>query len=327
MHTIHELQNLVGSEIEKEIETLKFKNPTNLYSPIAYALSKGGKRFRPLMVLLSYQLFKSEVEKAIPAAMAIEVFHNFTLLHDDIMDKAEMRRGSLTVHKKYDENTAILSGDAMSILAYNYFLNYDNIELSKMLVAFSQTAIEVCEGQQLDMDFESRLDVTIPEYIKMITLKTAVLLACSFKIGAIAANAPMSSADLLYSFGLNLGIAFQLQDDLLDVFSDQNKFGKKIGGDIIANKKTFLLLKALELANEKQKSAILSLISNNENDNDTKIRLMTDIYNELEIKKITNENISRYYENALSFVEKIDINQNLKLHLTEVADMIMNRDH
>lgn len=327
MYSIGELQNLISAEIEKEIEILKSKSPNNLYDPIAYTLSMGGKRIRPLMVLLSYQLFNADVKNALPAAMAIEVFHNFTLLHDDIMDKAEMRRSSLSVHKKYNENTAILSGDAMSILAYNYLLRFDNVDLKKILFTFSETALQVCEGQQYDMDFESRFDVCIPEYIKMITLKTAVLLAASFKIGALAANASLKTSDLLYSFGLNLGIAFQLQDDLLDVFSDETKFGKKIGGDIVANKKTFLLLKALEIANEKQKEAILSLICNNELESDYKINEMTKLYRELNLREITQTNITDYYNKSLAIIEKIEFNQNLKVHLLQLAEMIMNRDH
>lgn len=327
MYTIPYLQSLISTEIEQEIIRINTTEPQNLYKPVGYALSMGGKRLRPVMVLLAYNLFGDEIEKAFPVAKAIEVFHNFTLLHDDIMDKAEMRRNSPSVYKKYNENVAILSGDAMSIMGYNYLLSCDSPASDAMIRLFSQTALEVCEGQQYDMDFENRMDVTIPEYLTMIRLKTAVLLACSLKIGALAANAPLQIADLLYDFGLNLGIAFQLQDDLLDVYADQKKFGKKIGGDITSNKKTFLLLKALELADDPTRSVMMNWITRTEFDAQEKIKVIKCIYNELDIKKITEICIDEYYQAALKVWRSIDLNNEKKNELLLLAEMIMNRDY
>lgn len=327
MYTIEELQSRIFGEINNEIFRLKGKTPANLYEPIAYALSMGGKRLRPVMVVLSYNLFCANIERAFPAAMAIEVFHNFTLLHDDIMDRAEMRRNRMSVYKKYTENIAILSGDAMSIMAYNYLLQGNYEVLEPMMQLFSQTALEVCEGQQYDMDFESRMDVSIQEYMNMIRLKTAVLLACSLKLGALAANAPANTADLIYVFGLNLGIAFQLQDDLLDVFAVQDKFGKKIGGDIISNKKTFLLLKALEIAEPDTKKSLQEWISKKDFNGDEKIEVITNIYKKLNIKTITESYINEFYQSALNVFEEIDIAPDRKNELLRLAGMIMDRDH
>lgn len=327
MYTINELQKLISDKIDHEISLLNETEPKNLYQPVGYALSMGGKRLRPVMVLLACNLFNDEIEKAYPAALAIEVFHNFTLLHDDIMDQAEMRRNSLSVYKKYSENVAILSGDAMSIMAYNYLLKNSHSDTVPMIELFSQTALEVCEGQQFDMDFETRTDVSIEEYIRMISLKTAVLLACSLKIGALSANAPKESAELLYQFGLNLGIAFQLQDDMLDVFADQDKFGKKIGGDIVANKKTFLLLKALELADEPAKAIIQEWISKVDFDENEKILAITEIYNSLNIRNITESCIGEYYNSALEVWNKTDLDEGKKAVLLQLANLILNRDH
>lgn len=327
MNTIKDIQTLINSEIEQEIRRLSQTTPTNLYEPIGYALSMGGKRLRPVMVLLACNLFHDSVESAVPAALAIEVFHNFTLLHDDIMDRAEMRRNSPSVYKKYNENIAILSGDAMSIMAYNYLLKCKSGDMASMISLFSATALEVCEGQQFDMDFESRLDVSIPDYLEMIRLKTAVLLACSLKLGALAANAGQETADLLYDFGMNLGIAFQLQDDLLDVFADQDKFGKKIGNDIVSNKKTFLLLKALELSEGETKTELLRWISASDFDVTEKVRAITGIYNDLKIKEITKSCIEEYYQFALSVWEKINVEEDRKKELLRLAQMIMERDH
>jgi len=327
MYPIKELQSLISSEIEKEIHQLSQAEPKNLYEPVGYALSMGGKRLRPVMALLACNLFSETVEKAFPVAMAIELFHNFTLLHDDIMDGAEMRRNSPSVYKKYNENIAILSGDAMSIMAYNYLLKCSSADPTPLIRLFSQTALEVCEGQQFDMDFEARLDVSIPEYINMIRLKTAVLLASSLKLGALAANAPEKIADQLYEFGLNLGIAFQLQDDLLDVFADQNKFGKRIGGDIVSNKKTFLLLKALEISDDNTKTLIHEWINKKEFDPNEKIQAITDVYNKLAIRKITEECIDEFYQTALTVFEEIDLDTERKSELLKLAKLIMNRDH
>ena len=327
MYPIEELQSLISAEIEKEIRQLVQAEPKNLYEPVGYALSVGGKRLRPVMALLAFNLFSEKVENAFPVAMAIELFHNFTLLHDDIMDGAEMRRNNPSVYKKYNENIAILSGDAMSIMAYNYLLKCNSTDSAPLIRLFSQTALEVCEGQQFDMDFESRLDVSIPEYINMIRLKTAVLLASSLKIGALAANAPEKVAGQLYEFGLNLGIAFQLQDDLLDVFADQDKFGKRIGGDIVSNKKTFLLLKALEIADGNTKTIIQDWINKKEFDAQAKIQAITDAYNKLAIRKITEGYIDGFYQTALTVFEEIDLATERKSGLLQLANLIMNRDH
>lgn len=326
MHTIEELLSLVSVEIDNEIEQLYHTEPKNLYEPIGYALSMGGKRLRPVMVLIASEIFSSNIENAIPVAKAIELFHNFTLLHDDIMDGAEMRRNNPSVYKKYSENVAILSGDAMSIMAYNYLLKCQSANLSAIISLFSQTALEVCEGQQFDMDFESRLDVSIDEYLQMIKLKTAVLLACSLKIGALTANAPMGIADQLYSFGINLGIAFQLQDDLLDVFADQEKFGKKIGGDIVSNKKTYLLLKALELSSGQLKTNLLDWIAKTDFDAAEKVNEITAIYNKLGIREITALNIEGYYQTAISILNDMDLAEEKKTGLFHLAGIIMNRD-
>lgn len=327
MYTIEELQVLFSERIDLEMNQISLTEPRNLYNPVAYALGMGGKRLRPVMVLLACNLFRKTVDYAFPAALAIEVFHNFTLLHDDIMDKAEMRRNSLSVYKKYNENIAILSGDAMSIMAYNYLLQSNSANLVEMIRLFSKTALEVCEGQQFDMDFETRTDVSIPEYLNMIRLKTAVLLACSLKIGALTADAPQKTADLLYKYGLNLGIAFQLQDDLLDVFANQDKFGKKIGGDIVSNKKTFLLLKALELADGQSKSVLQDWIFRKEFDDVEKITAITEIYNKLNIKSITEECIDEYYRSARMVLQEIDLPEVNKKELLHLGEMIMKRDH
>jgi len=327
MYPIKELQSLISAEIEKEIHQLYHTEPKNLYEPVGYALSMGGKRLRPVMVLLACNLFSETVEKAFPVAMAIELFHNFTLLHDDIMDGAEMRRNNPSVYKKYSENIAILSGDAMSIMAYNYLLKCNSTDSAPLIQLFSRTALEVCEGQQFDMDFETRLDVSIPEYLNMIRLKTAVLLATSLKLGALAGNAPEKTAYQLYEFGLNLGIAFQLQDDLLDVFADQGKFGKRIGGDIVSNKKTFLLLKALEISDNNTKMFIYDWINKKEFDVHEKIQAITDIYNKLDIRKITEECIDGFYQSAINVFEEIDLATDRKSELLQLANLIMNRDY
>ena len=327
MHKIKDLQKLISEEIKQEIIRLNAMNPVNLYGPVAYTLEMGGKRLRPVMVLLANNLFADHIDQAFPAAMAIEVFHNFTLLHDDIMDQADVRRNSLTVHKKYNSNIAILSGDAMSIMAYNYLLKSNTPHISLMLQLFSKTALEVCEGQQLDMDYETRKDVSIEEYLEMIRLKTAVLLACSLKMGALAANEAGRMADMLYDFGINLGIAFQLQDDLLDVFADQKKFGKKIGNDIVSNKKTFLLLKALELADDATKREMMEWMGKVEFNSTEKVETIKNVYNKLNIKDITLNYIENYYQSALSICEKLELTSDKKAELLQLAHMIMKRDH
>ena len=225
------------------------RQPEGLYTPVKYELSLGGKRIRPVLLLMAYQLYRNDMERVLPTALGLEMYHNYTLLHDDVMDKADMRRGKPTVHKVWDENTAILSGDAMLVLAYQLMGQASADHLKAVLDLFTTTALEIGEGQQYDMDFESRMDVREEEYIEMIRLKTSVLLACALKLGALQADAPATDADLLYRFGENIGLAFQLQDDLLDVYGDPKTFGKNIGGDILEGKKTFMLINALRLAN------------------------------------------------------------------------------
>lgn len=327
MERLKELQELIIHQIEREAETIGQTVPINLYQPIEYTLQMGGKRLRPVMVLLAADLFGGRVEDALPAALAIEIFHNFTLLHDDIMDKADLRRNKPSVHKKYNENIAILSGDAMSIMAYRYLLKTKTDRLTEIISLFTETALEVCEGQQYDMDFEARQDVTVDEYLNMIRLKTAVLLACSFKMGALAANANNTDAQLIYDFGINLGLAFQLQDDLLDVYADQNKFGKKIGGDIVANKKTFLLIKAQELSQYPNHNELRTWIDKKEFDPTEKINAVKAIYEFVGVKQVCEKEIQNYYTKALNSLKNITIEEDQKARLLVFAKSIMAREH
>ena len=274
--------------------------PKNLYEPIDYILKLGGKRIRPVLTLMAADIFSNDFKKALPAALAVEVFHNFTLIHDDIMDAAPLRRGKATVHEKWDTNTAILSGDAMLILAYKYFENYEPFVFQKLAKLFSKTALEVCDGQQLDVDFETRNDVTIPEYINMIRLKTSVLVAAALKMGAIVAESNDENANLIYDFGLNLGLAFQLQDDYLDTFGDPETFGKQVGGDIIENKKTYLYLKALEVATEDDKGKLAYLYRKKLADSADKISDVKRIFELNDIPLLIKQEIENYTEKAFN---------------------------
>lgn len=325
--SISGLQQLVVNKLAGEAAIIKETAPVNLYEPIAYTLDMGGKRLRPVMVLLGSQVFGGDVQKAIPAALAVEIFHNFTLLHDDIMDHADVRRNKPAVHKKYNENVAILSGDAMSIMAYQYLTKTNSPNIQELVQLFSKTAMEVCEGQQYDMDFEDTFDVSIENYLEMIRLKTAVLIACSLKMGAIVANAPSKDAEHLYNFGINLGAAFQLQDDLLDVFADEEKFGKKIGGDIIANKKTFLLLKALELANGSQKEELNQWLQKDDFNPIEKIAAIKQIYIDLGLSEISKIKMEESYQKAMKELDLIELKGEEKELLYELAKMIMKREH
>jgi geranylgeranyl diphosphate synthase, type II len=327
VYSVAELQKIINTEIEKRSEDLKKLNPANLYSPVEYSLEMGGKRLRPVLLLLSYNMFSDSVQNAIPAALAIEIFHNFTLLHDDIMDKADVRRNRPTVHKKFSENSAILSGDVMAFLSYQYLLECKSDNLNEVLWLFTKTAIEVCEGQQLDMEFENRLNVEESEYLEMIRLKTAVLLACGLKAGALLANADIKIANQLYEYGINLGIAFQLQDDLLDSFGSQESFGKKIGGDILANKKTFLSIKALENATGEVKSELLSWISKTEYNPSEKIAAVLDMYNQLNIKELTEQKIESYFQKCTTVFQQISISEKQKQQLQEISKGMLNRVH
>jgi len=305
-------------------EEIQVNEPKNLYEPISYILQLGGKRLRPVLTLLICELFGGDSKKAMDAAMAVEVFHNFTLIHDDIMDSAPIRRGKETVHIKWDENTGILSGDAMMILAYQYFENYDYNIFKDLLVLFNKTALEVCEGQQLDMDFETRNDVSLAEYITMITNKTSVLVAAAMKMGAIIAEADKSEADKIYKFGLNLGLAFQLQDDYLDTFGDQAIFGKQIGGDIIENKKTFLYLKALEVCVDKDREALLNLYDSTIT-KEEKVADVTAIFRKYDIEKKTITEIERHSNLAFDVLDKIKLPNDKKQVLWEFGQNLMER--
>ncbi len=325
MKTIEELHNLVNAEILKRSADLQKQNPTGLYLPVDYSLRVGGKRLRPVLLLLGYNLFSDDIQNALPAAVAIEVFHNFTLLHDDIMDNAEMRRNLPTVHKRYGDNAAILSGDAMAFLSYQLLFECRSEKLLEILELFTKTAIEVCEGQQFDMDFEKRTQVSEAEYLEMIRLKTAVLLACGLKAGALLANAPSDIADKLYDFGLNLGLAFQLQDDLLDTFGAQHSFGKKIGGDILSNKKTFLLTKALETSNPELKSELMVWMEKPEDAGDDKIQAVTAIFNHLGIKELAQQKIDFYFREASLIYDRIELPADRKQSLIAISNNMLHR--
>ena len=326
MYSITHLQEIIEKEIRSLSGKFKSLNPENLYLPVDYSLGMGGKRLRPVLLLMSYNLFREDLAEAMPAAIAIEVFHNFTLLHDDIMDKADVCRNQPTVHKKFDENGAILSGDAMAFLAYQFLLECKSERINETIQLFTRTAIEVCEGQQFDMDFEKRLDVSEEEYLEMIRLKTAVLLACSMKAGALLANASEEAAMKLYDFGINLGLAFQLQDDLLDTFGNQDTFGKRIGGDIVANKKTFLLIKALEEANGNVKSELLNCLSKVDYDRDEKIAAVTKIYNQLKIREIVEAKIDYYFNRIEKIYEEIPIEESKKSTLLSLSNNMLKRN-
>jgi geranylgeranyl diphosphate synthase type II len=300
--------------------------PKGLYDPIEYVLSLGGKRIRPVLMMLSYLLYKENPQDILPQAAGIETYHNYTLLHDDLMDRADMRRGQLTVHKKWDDNTAILSGDAMLVLAYQWMAQCDARHLPEVTSVFSQTALEICEGQQWDMEFETRTDVTIPEYIEMIRLKTSVLLAAALKIGAILADAPAEDAQRLYDFGVSMGLAFQLQDDFLDVYGDPKVFGKNIGGDIVCNKKTFMLITALAQANASQRAELDEWIAKAEFDAPAKIAAVTRIYNELHIDALCHEKIEAYYAEGLKHLEAVNVAPERKEALIAFARKLMNRN-
>lgn len=310
--------------IYKQSQDLNRK-PENLYQPIEYILSLSGKKIRPILTLMAAHIFSNDFKNALPAAYAIEMFHNFTLVHDDIMDDAPLRRGNQTVHEKWNINTGILSGDAMLILAYQYFENYPAEVFQKLAKLFSKTAIEVCDGQQLDVDFETRNDVTIEEYIYMISLKTSVLIGAALKMGAIVSNANEEDAQKLYDFGLNLGIAFQLQDDYLDTFGDPETFGKQVGGDIIENKKTYLYLKALELSNENDKNILEKLFQQKLENNELKISETKAIFNKLNIPNLIKNQINNYSLKAFDLLDTMQINNDYKKGLYEFGTSLMTR--
>lgn len=313
--------------IHSYIENLPYmREPEGLYEPIEYVLGLGGKRLRPMLMLLAYNLYKEDVERIFPQAAGIETYHNFTLLHDDLMDKADMRRNKPTVHKKWNENTAILSGDAMLILAYQFMMKDCPVECMKdVMDVFGRTALEVCEGQQWDMEFETRSDVTVDEYIGMIRLKTSVLLAGALKIGAVLGGASEKDAQLLYEFGIRMGLAFQLQDDYLDVYGDPDVFGKKIGGDILCNKKTFMLITAFAHAGEADRKELQAWIDATNFVPEEKIAAVVSIYDKVGIADLCRQKINGYYEEGLRLLDEVSVASSLKENLREFVCALMDR--
>lgn len=303
------------------------RTPKSLYEPIRYVLSMGGKRIRPVLMLLGYNLYKEDTEKILMNAIALETYHNYTLLHDDLMDQADLRRGHETVHKKWDANTAILSGDSMLVLAYERMAQCDSRHLADVLSLFTTTALEIGEGQQYDMEFETRDDVREEEYIEMIRLKTSVLLACALKIGAILADASAEDADNLYKFGEQIGLAFQLQDDYLDVYGDSKVFGKKIGGDITSNKKTFMLINAFSHANEAQRQELEKWVNAKSFDREEKIAAVTRLYNEIGIDKMAQAKIAYYFEQSKKYLDAVLVPAERKEELQKYAQRMMKRKY
>lgn len=318
---------VLQAAITKQIEEHRYGiHPTELYDPIDYLMQLQGKRLRPLLTLLSASLFTDNWQSAVKPAHAVEVFHNFTLMHDDIMDKAPLRRGQPTVHQKWNENTAILSGDVMLVQAYELFLELPTGLLPGILRRFNRTAAEVCEGQQLDMNFEKTAHVTIGEYIEMIRLKTSVLLGFAMELGATIGGADTGTADRLYEAGVNMGLGFQLTDDLLDVYGDPEKFGKQVGGDILSNKKTFLYLKALELADSTSKAQLHRLFSDVPTDGSGKIAAVVQIYDKLKIKAITDDLIRSYFAKATAGIASLEIDETKKQALLLFTTELMGRE-
>lgn len=322
MYSIEELQKKISDSL-KNLPV--YGKPDGLYQPISYTMEQGGKRIRPLFVLISNQMFGGNADDALPAATAIEIFHNFTLLHDDIIDRAPLRRGYETVYQKWNTNIAILSGDTMFAIAYGELAKSKAELLPALMKIFTKTAIEVCEGQQYDIDFEEQHNVNLDDYLNMIRLKTAVLLASSLKIGAIIAGASETDADKVYDFGINLGIAFQLQDDLLDAFGDQNVFGKQTGGDIAANKKTVLYLKALEKADIETAVELEKFYSLNGISPEEKVKKVMAIFSKLDVQPETERLINKYFQKAIGLLDEIQVDENDKVVLKELANKMLKR--
>lgn len=323
MYTANELLEKINSYI---LEFPDIKEPAGLYDPIEYVLSNGGKRIRPVLLSMAYNLYKDDIEHSLAPAAAIEIYHNCTLLHDDLMDRSDMRRGKKTVHKKWNDNTAILSGDAMLVLAYRYIGKCPPEVLAPVLNIFTDTLLGICEGQQYDMDFENRNDVSASDYIEMIRLKTAILLAGSLKIGAVLGGASEQDADKLYRFGEFIGLAFQLKDDFLDVYGDPAVFGKKIGGDILCNKKTYMLIKAAELANNRQSEELNKWINADVSDPAEKVKAVTGIYDELGIGKICEKKMTEYYDQAIQTLNEVTVAPEKKAELKTLVENLMYRE-
>lgn len=303
------------------------RKPESLYEPIKYVLSMGGKRIRPTLMLLAYNLYKENPEDILMNACALETYHNYTLLHDDLMDNADMRRGHLTVHKKWNDNTAILSGDSMLVLAFQRMMQCDTKHLKDILDLFTVTALEIGEGQQYDMEFETRNDVKEEEYIEMIRLKTSVLLACALKIGAILADASAEDADNLYKFGEQIGLAFQLQDDYLDVYGDSKVFGKEIGGDITSNKKTYMLINAFNKANDAQRKELTRWVSARDFDRNEKVDAVTHLYNEIGIDQLAQDKIAYYFAQSKKYLDAVNVPEEKKEELRKYAQKMMKRQY
>lgn len=303
------------------------RKPESLYEPIKYVLSMGGKRIRPTLMLLAYNLYKENPEDILMNACALETYHNYTLLHDDLMDNADMRRGHLTVHKKWNDNTAILSGDSMLVLAFQRMMQCDAKHLKDILDLFTVTALEIGEGQQYDMEFETRNDVKEEEYIEMIRLKTSVLLACALKIGAILADASAEDADNLYKFGEQIGLAFQLQDDYLDVYGDSKVFGKEIGGDITSNKKTYMLINAFNKANAAQREELTRWVSARDFDRNEKVDAVTRLYNEIGIDQLAQYKIAYYFAQSKKYLDAVNVPEEKKEELRKYAQKMMKRQY
>jgi geranylgeranyl diphosphate synthase type II len=303
------------------------RSPQGLYQPIDYILDLGGKRLRPVLVLMACEAFGKKRSEALPAAQAIEVFHNFTLMHDDIMDRSSLRRGAQTVHEKWDLNTAILSGDAMLVQAYTLLNKYEPKLFKSLTALFSKTALEVCEGQQYDVDFESRSDVNLEDYLEMIRLKTAVLVGCAMQMGAWVGGASDEDAQQLYQFGEQLGIAFQLQDDYLDTFGDEASFGKRIGGDIVENKKTILLHLANSTGTDVQRNTLKKWLSETPTDNTQKINAVKKLFKDTAADTATLTHVRQYTERAFEALEKVNINQEMKQRFIEFGNWLMQRTH
>ena len=323
MREITDYQQQIAQAVEQFIANNKEES---LYAPVNYILSIGGKRTRPALLLMATDLFDGDSNEAINCALAVEVFHNFTLLHDDIMDHAPLRRGNVTVHERWGINEAILSGDVMMVQAVQLMMQCPDGVLRDVLEVFNVTAVEVCEGQQMDMDFEKRSDVSIAEYIKMIELKTSALLAGAMKIGALIGGATKVDAELIYEFGRNLGISFQIKDDILDVYGDQEKFGKQVGGDIIENKKTYLMLNALALAEGNIKESLVEWISKEKFEAATKVSAIKEIYNTLEVREHTEAVMNKYYESAISNLRAMSLSEEKKAPLFTLARQLFERE-
>lgn len=315
------------NKVNEFIDGLTYdRKPESIYEPIRYVLSIGGKRIRPVLMLLAYNMYKDDPEHILMPACALETYHNYTLLHDDLMDNADVRRGVPTVHRKWNANTAILSGDSMLVVAYQRMAQCDAGKLKPVLDLFTETALEIGEGQQYDMDFECRNDVTEEEYIEMIRLKTSVLLACAMKIGAILADAPAEDADQLYKFGEQLGLAFQLQDDLLDVYGDPKVFGKAIGGDITSNKKTYMLINAMQRADDRQRAELERWISARDFDHAEKIAAVTGIYNQLGIRELCETRINHYFAESEKSLARVAVSDERKAQLREFMAALLKRE-